>query len=265
MTKKSLVITVVIIILLLGSNLTLSTSVNIKKTMKISNLNELIPKVTWNKTFGGSFLDWGWSVQQTNDSGFIIAGETVSFGSGGYDAWLIKTDSNGNETWNKTFGGTDKDGGRSVQQTNDSGYIIGGYADSYGNPGHDTWLIKTDEDGIEDWNSTIGGLASDGAFCVRQTSDEGYIAIGYADSYGAGDHDVWLIKIDMYGNEEWNRTYGTAEWDLGYSVQQTEDNGFIIIGTTKSYGSGGQDAWLIKTDMYGYEEWNRTYGGSNND
>ena len=265
MYKKLLIITGIIFILLLGNNITLSSNINFKKTRKISNLNELIPKVTWNKTFGGSVLDWGWSVQETTEGGFIIAGETVSFGSGGFDAWLIKTDSNGNETWNKTFGGAYKDGGRSVQQTYDGGYIIGGYADSYGNPGHDTWLIKTDDDGIEEWNNTFGGLDSDGAFCVRQTSDEGYIAIGYADSYGAGDHDVWMIKIDKYGHEEWNCTYGTGKWDLGYSVRQTEDDGFIIIGTTKSYGSGNQDAWLIKTDMYGKEEWNRTYGGANND
>ena len=264
MTKYSLLL-FVIMVFFIFSNVTFCASVNIKKTMKISNSDEWIPKETWNKTFGASDLDWGWSVQETTDGGFIIAGETVSFGSGGYDAWLIKTDSNGNETWNKTFGGDYKDGGRSIQQTNDSGYIIGGYADSYGNPGHDSWLIKTDDEGNEEWNSTFGGLASDGSSCVRQTSDDGYIAIGYADSYGAGDHDVWLIKVDKYGSEEWNRTYGTEKWDTGYSVKQTDDDGFIIIGTTKSYGSGGQDAWLIKTDMYGNEEWNKTYGGSNND
>ncbi len=265
MTKNSLIITFVIIIFLIGINNTSSTSIDIIKTMRIPNKNEYIPKEAWNKTFGGEDLDWGWSVQETTDGGFIIAGETVSFGAGGYDAWLIKTDSNGNETWNKTFGGAVKDGVRSVQQTNDSGYIIAGYADSYGNPGHDVWLIKTDDGGNEEWNSIFGGLASDGAFSVWQTIDEGYVAVGYVDSYGAGNHDLWLIKTDMNGNEEWNKTYGTTEWDLGNSVQQTSDGGYIIIGATESYGSGNQDAWLIKTDMYGNEEWNKTYGGTLND
>jgi hypothetical protein len=265
MTKKSLKIIFIIIICFIGINTTFSTSVNIIKTTKISNFNEYKPKETWNKTFGGTNLDWGWSVQETTDGGFIIAGETVSFGSGGYDAWLIKTDSNGNEIWNKTYGGTAKDGVRSVKQTNDSGYIIGGYTDSYGNPGHDVWLIKTNDEGNEEWNSIFGGSASDATFSVWQTIDEGYVAVGYVNSYGAGDHDTWLIKTDMYGNEEWNKTYGTAEWDLGNSVQQTSDGGYIIIGATKSYGSGNQDAWLIKTDMYGNEEWNKTYGGTLND
>jgi len=264
MTKKSLMMTFVIIIFLIGNN-TLSTSVNIIKTMKIPSINEYIPKEAWNKTFGGTNLDWGWSVQETTDGGFIIAGETVSFGAGGYDAWLIKTDSNGNETWNKTFGGLAKDGVRSVQQTNDSGYIIVGYADSYGYPGHDVWLIKTDDGGNEEWSSIFGGLASDAALSVWQTTDEGYVAVGYVDSFGAGDHDVWLIKTNKYGNEEWNKTYGTAKWDVSNSVQQTSDDGYIIIGATESYGSGNDDVWLIKTDMYGNEEWNKTYGGTLND
>jgi len=265
MNKVASIIILLIIIIFPSFNITLSTGLNIYKPVKISNLATDIPHLAWSKTFGGASLDWGWSVQETTDYGFIIAGETESYGSGGYDAWLIKTDNYGNETWNKTFGGFVKDGGRSIQQTSDNGYIIGGYVDSYGYPGHDVWLIKTDDEGIEEWDSIFGGLDSDAAFSVLQTSDQGYIALGYADSYGAGNHDIWLIKTDTFGNEEWNKTFGDIEWDSGYSVQQTEDDDFIIIGTTKSYGSGGQDAWLIKTDMYGNEEWNKTYGGTNND
>ncbi len=223
------------------------------------------PIEVWNKTFGGEDLDWGWSVQETSDGGLIIAGETVSFGSGGFDSWLIKTDCNGNETWNKTYGGTAKDGSRSVQQTNDGGYILGGYADSYGYPGHDAWFIKTDNNGNEEWDSVFGGIQSDGTFKVMQTNDEGFIGVGYADSFGAGSHDLWVIKTDEYGNEQWNKTFGTADWDTGYSIKQCNDMGYLIIGTTLSYGSGNQDAWLIKTDVNGTEEWNETYGGTDND
>ena len=223
------------------------------------------PQEEWNKTFGGSALDWGWSVQQTADGGYILTGETDSYGSGGFDAWLVKTDADGNEQWNKTFGGPAKDGGRSIQQTTDGGYIIGGYADSYGYPVHDVWLVKTDSNGIEEWNKTYGGTYSDGASSVWQTNDNGYLATGYSDSYGAGNHDAWLIKTDIYGNEQWNRTFGTSSWDTGYSGKQVNDGSYIVIGTTKSYGAGGQDAWLIKTDSNGNEQWNKTYGGSDND
>ncbi len=265
MNKVLSIMILLIIIFFLSFNTTLSTGLILNNPIKTLNKYTDIPHEVWNKTFGGAALDWGWSVQETSDNGFIIAGETVSFGSGGYDAWLIKTDNNGNEIWNKTFGGFAKDGGRSIQQTSDDGYIIGGYTDSYGYPNHDVWLIKTDDEGNEEWDSIFGGLASDAAFSVSQTSDQGFIALGYVDSYGAGNHDIWLIKTDSFGNEEWNKTFGTIEWDSGYSVQQTNDNGFIIIGTTKSYGSGGQDAWLIKTDDFGNEVWNKTYGGANND
>jgi len=223
------------------------------------------PHEIWNKTFGGSDLDWGWSGQQTADGGYILTGETDSYGSGGLDAWLIKVDADGNEQWNKTFGGKAKDGGRSIQQTSDGGYIIGGYADSYGHPVHDAWLIKTDVNGTEQWNKTFGGPSSDGAAFVWQTNDNGYLATGYSDSYGPGGHDAWLIKTDSNGEEEWNKTYGALSWDIGYSVKQVKDGGYILIGSTTSYGSGGQDVWLIKADSNGNEQWNKTFGGLAND
>jgi predicted secreted protein len=264
MIKHSKLILFVIMIIF-SSNISITSGNNFEKIVKLSSPNEVIPIEAWNKTFGGENLDWGWSVKETSDGGMIIAGETVSFGSGGYDAWLIKTDSNGNESWNRTFGGIHKDGCRSVQQTTDNGFILGGYADSYGYPGHDAWFIKTDDEGNKEWDSIFGGPASDATFSILQTSDEGYVGLGYVDSYGAGNHDLWLIKTDKYGNEEWNKTYGTAEWELGYSVKECDDGGFIIIGTTQSYGAGYQDAWLIKTDSNGVEEWNNTYGGVSND
>lgn len=121
---------------------------------------------------------------------------TDSFGAGQDDVYLIKTDENGNEEWYKTFGGTFLEWGFSVQQTYDGGYIIVGVTHSFGTEEGDVYLIKTDEKGNEEWNRTFGGLNRDGGTSVQQISDGGYIIAGYTDSYGAGGHDVWLIKVN---------------------------------------------------------------------
>jgi hypothetical protein len=204
------------------------------------------PATAWTKTFGGSDEDRAYSVQQTSDGGYIIAGYTDSYGAGYNDVWLVKADSSGNMAWNKTFGGSGYDAGQSVQQTSDGGCIVAGYTYSYGAGYNDVWLIKTDSSGNMAWNKTFGGSDYDIGYSVQQTSDGGYVVAGETYSYGAGSADVWLIKTDSSGNMAWNKTFGGSDYDIGYSVQQTLDGGCIVAGYTGSYGAGYDDVWLIK-------------------
>ena len=222
----------------------------------------IAPEEEWNKTFGGLEYDEGRSVQQTSDGGYIITGVTESYDTGNGDIWLIKTDSNGNKQWDKTFSRSSWDGGSSVQRTSDGGYIIVGITVSDRTDKTDVWLIKTDSEGNKEWDKTFGGSEDDWGHLVQQTSDGGYIITGETKSYGAGYGDVWLIKTDSSGNKEWDKTFGGSNVDCGESVQQTSDGGYIITGETKSYGAGNYDVWLIKTDSEGNKEWDKTFGSS---
>ncbi len=218
----------------------------------------------WNKTFGGDYMDFGWCVQQTNDGGYIITGFTEMLLGENRDVWLIKTDINGNEEWNKTFGETKNDEGQFIVQTDDGGYIIVGYTISE-NPDISgaIWLIKTDINGDIEWDKTFTRSLFDKGTCVKQTNDNGYIITGCSDVSGMSD--LWLIKTDHKGNIIWDNIFGGVMEDSARSVDQTNDGGFIIAGQTSSYGAGNLDVWLIKTNENGDKKWDLTFGGIEDD
>jgi hypothetical protein len=222
-------------------------------------------QITFERTYGGANSDVGYSVQQTSDEGYIITGYTYSFGAGGADVWLLKTNSSGDTLWTKTYGGSSGEGGFSVQQTSDGRFIIAGGTESFGAGGPDFYLIKTNSSGDALWTRTYGGNNWDDGFSVQQTLDRGFIIAGMTYSFGAGLADVYLIKTDSLGDTLWTRTYGGTGDDAGWSVQQTLDGGFIITGRTGSFGAGSADVWLLKTNSSGDTLWTKTYGGSGGD
>ncbi len=208
----------------------------------------------WNKTFGGKAADKGNFVQQTTDGGYIIVGITSSFYSGKDDVWLIKTNAGGSVLWNKTFWRKWDEHSHCVQQTSDGGYIVAAeIIQTYGmREDSNALLIKADSEGNEEWNRTLGGEYGNGIFSVQQTSDHGYIMTGHRGWYG-----LWLIKMDKNGSREWNTTFGKNS--IGFSVQQTADGGYIVAGTMHCWTTN-QTMWLIKTDEYGNEIWDVTLG-----
>jgi hypothetical protein len=218
----------------------------------------------WTRTYGGTGYDDSWSVQQTSDGGYIIAGHTDSFGAGGNDVYLIRTDAAGDTLWTRTYGGTSYDEGYSVRQTADGGYIIAGHTESFGAGNEDVYLIKTNASGDTTWTRTYGGTCFEQGRSVQQTSDGGYIIAGHTSSLGVGN-DVYLVRTDASGDTLWTRTYGGESDDQGNSVQQTADGGYIIAAHTWSAGAGSSDVYLIKTNASGDTLWTRTYGGESDD
>lgn len=215
----------------------------------------------WVKSFGGSSDDYGNSVQQTNDSGFIITGKTSSFGAGGYDVYLVKTAADGNLQWAKTYGGTNWESGMSVKQTSDDGFIITGNTNSYGAGTNDVYLIKTAADGTLQWDKTFGGTNVDYGNSVQITNDDGFIITGMTGSFGAGSEDVYLLKTASDGTLLWTKTFGNTGNEWGFSVKQTNDSGFIIVGQT-GLNPTGASVYLLKSSSDGTLQWSKTYAGS---
>ena len=221
----------------------------------------------WSKTYGGIFGDGALAVKQTSDGGYIMTGYTANSGAGQEDVYLIKTDANGDTLWTRTYGEWRIDFGTAVEQTSDGGYIIAGFTENFDMLWYDNmYVIKIDSAGDIIWDRTFGEVGTpELAYAVKQTPDGGYIVAGCSWSYGAGSYDVYLVKLDLNGNMLWNRTFGGAGIDVGYEVELTSDGGFIVAGFTNSFGAGGYDVYLIKTDINGDTLWTKTYGGAGNE
>ncbi|MFO7525915.1 MAG: T9SS type A sorting domain-containing protein [Ignavibacteriaceae bacterium] len=221
-----------------------------------------VPGTLWTKTLGGNLGEQGYDIQQTSDGGFIAAGHTYSFGAGAGDAWLIRTNFNGDTLWAHTYGtgGGSFETAHSVHQTSDDGFIFAGsvFAGSSSN----VYLVKTNADGVAEWTQTIGGFDTDNAYSVLQTDDGGYIICGDTRSFHNGfGSSVWLIRTNSIGDTLWTRVYGGSSYQGGKSIKQTSDDGFIITGSYNNGGPTTTEVWLLKTDVNGDTLWTKTFGG----
>ncbi|HOY31027.1 MAG TPA: T9SS type A sorting domain-containing protein [Bacteroidales bacterium] len=258
--------------------------------VKLNNLGT----IEWQKTFGGLGADNAYSVQQTIDGGYIVAGESETngldvTGNHGYDFWVVKLDDLGTLQWQKALGGSSYDEARSVRQTSDKGYIIAGYSystdgDVTGNHGStDAWVTKLDSLGTLQWQKALGGNDSEYGWSIQQTSDGGYIlaASTFSDNNGnvpqnnMGNYyitsDCWLVKLYSTGNIQWSFCLGDSSDNYAFSAQQTADGGFVVAGTNGptdnniSGNHGGEDYWVVKLSVALNIEWEKSFGGSSDD
>lgn len=221
--------------------------------------------VTWQKTYGGKGDDLAYSVRQTPDGGYIVAGAMSSTGSSGLDYWVLKLDSSGTILWQQTYGGSSTDMAYASHPTEDGGLVVAGGAMSFGAGGYDFWILKLNAAGNVVWQRAFGGTLDDIAFSIDETSDGGYLMAGFTVSFGAGSNDFWILKLDSGGLIEWQKTYGGTALDWAFAARQTPEGGYIAAGRTDSFGGGGADVWVLKLDSSGNPAWQKTFGGGSLD
>ena len=219
-----------------------------------------LPDTLWTQTYGGVSDEVGYITKPASDGGYIVLAHTETFGGGGRDAYLIKTDAQGNEVWTQTYGGPLNDEAYNVFQTADGGYIFGGRTEPAAESVDAFWLVRTDAGGNEEWNRTYGGTGDDEGYNLNLTSDGNYIMVGITESYAANDGDIWLLKIDQGGDTLWTKTFDYGGYDASNYVEETADGGYAIFGYTGSNTINYYDILLIKTDADGNEEWHHQYG-----
>ncbi|MBU1077389.1 MAG: PEGA domain-containing protein, partial [Spirochaetes bacterium] len=199
----------------------------------------------WDKTFGGDADDEAFSISQTKEDGYIIAGHTYSKGNGESDIWIIKLNSKGQLIWEKTFGGPYHDGVHAIRETERGGYIMAGY--SYTKSGEsDIRIIRLSANGAILWDKQYDRSLVDTAYSVEQTFDKGFVVAGTIFSKGAGNWDIWIMKLSERGEMIWNKTYGGDAKESVSTIKQINKSEYMISGSTSSKGTGAQDFLLIK-------------------
>lgn len=217
-------------------------------------------KVEWQKSYGGPYNEAVASVRPTTDGGYVLAGHTTSFSLGAYDGWVVRLDDKGAIKWQRVFGGSGWDRLEGIEQTGDGGYIVAGWTSSFGAEGFDGWCLRLGPSGKAIWQRTFGGGLHDKIVSVQVTSDNGYLVAGETWSYGEGLSDGWCLKLDTDGAVVWQNVLGGTSNDSFADVRQTIDGGYVLTGWSRSWGSGGDDAWCVRLDPVGTMVWSKVYG-----
>lgn len=220
--------------------------------------SQVFSQIVFSKEYGGAYSEDGRWMEQLPDSGFILVGGTNTYSNGQEDIWLVRTDAYGNTVWTKSIGGTQFDFANMVKPTSDGGFIIAGLTNSYGAGGNDGYLVKTNSQGVTQWQQTYGDTGLQELEAVIPVSD-GYVALGVNYSAGTQYYDMYLLKTDLNGVKQWSRNIGGQGYEIGNSVQQTADGGFVLSGQSYSYGLEDGDFILYKTDSLGNVQWQKNY------
>ena len=218
--------------------------------------------LTFERIIGTPEANGGNAIKQTADGGYIIVGNTVFLDEDYSDIFIVKTDVYGRVEWMNNHGGKKDESASDVYCTEDNGYIIIGTTTSYGAGREDIYLIKLDAVGEKQWQKTYGGIFDDRASCFKKTNDHGYIIAGATKNTTDQSRNALLVKIDAAGEEQWFRDYGGDGGETASDVLVTDDNRFLVLGSTTSIGAGEFDVWLFKTDAQGDVSWEKTYGGT---
>lgn len=231
--------------------------------------------VEWQRTYGGPKDDFAIDVRGTPDGGFVVAGWTKSFGEGKSDFWLLKLDNGGDVEWERTYGGEGEEQAWSVDPTEDGGYVVAGGSTSFGDGGllgggdADYWVLKLDSTGGVEWQRAIGGPKEDGGggtygeYVVRALEDRdgNIVVVSDTTSFGAGGHDVWVVKLDAEGAVLWQRAYGGRYGESTWMFREAADGGYIVPGVTETFSPDESgDLWVLKLTKSGDVEWERVYG-----
>lgn len=207
-------------------------------------------EVEWQKSYilpGGIF----YSVLQTRDGGYILTGENVPDEFQSVNCWVVKMDRAGRIQWQKTILGRYVESGYAVIEKSGGGFIVAGTTSSFGRGNDDMWLVSFSSSGNILWQKTYGGRYNEEAFGILQDPDGQFVVLGETQSYGAGNRDVWLIKVDSMGNIQWQKTYGTSQEDQAAVLVPAPNGGFFIVGQVGPTGPGNHDIVVIKIDQDG--------------
>jgi uncharacterized delta-60 repeat protein len=219
----------------------------------------------WTRTIGGTGDDIAISIIQTTDGGFAVAGYTNSFGTGTFDFYIVKLDASGSVQWNRTIDRTNYDYACSMIQTTGGGFVLAGFSAPGGVFTDDIYIVKLDASGTYQWSKIYGGSHDEIAYSIIQTTDGGFAAAGYSDSYGP-HNEFYIIKLDSSGMLQWSRLLGeTSSGSDATSVIQTTDGGFALAGGFQPTGTGNYDMYIIKLSSSGTLQWTRTLGGTGDD